>query len=313
MAIEQMSANDLHILGYIYDNYRDFPDQNKIAQATKLSISQISRSVYRHEKRGYIRKIRIGKHQSWKPNKNKKFEVLSLLRVYKICKQDIESGEKNILRIHDLEYYFKCFVPSNYDKSLFVKRFPAGNRVVLLMNNGLFKAEIHLKEIDSLDNTAQIFPNPFFLPVSFSISNSELDELLSLECCRRLKAIEEMIEDDGLNLEEQIKVSNGEVAVSDSWNARLAVKHGLYNKHLDNSLKNNFGEEEYSYEDALNILPASLAIQDFCAEKNIDQAQFNNMFIRHHAELHGGSPIPVKPQYYFSGNNLYSNTGSAFI
>ena len=223
------------------------------------------------------------------------------------------SGNKNILRMHDIEYYFKCFVPSNYDKSLFVKRFPAGNRVVLLINKWLFKAEIHLKEVDSYENTAQIFPTPFFIPVSLSITDRELDELLSLECSRRLKAMEEMIEDDGLKLSEQIKVDSGEVAMSDSWNARLAVKHGLYNKHLDDSLKNGGGEEERRYEDALKVLPVALSIQDFCAQNNINQAQFNNAFIYYYDNVSGGSPITTKPQYFFSGNIVKSLIGSQFL
>ncbi len=306
--IEKMSANEIRLLEYIYDNYNDFPDQNQIAAATRLSIYQVSRYVDHYENIGYIKRTRFGRHQSWKPGKNKKFEVLSLLRVYKICKREIESEQKNILRIHDIEYYFKSLVPSNYDKSLFIKRYPAGNRVVLLIRNALFTAEIHLKTLDSTDNTAQIFPEPFFMVVPLSIIENELREAISLECAKRLKVMEEMLAENGILLGEQIKISPGEIAMSNSWNVQLGIKEGLYNRHLDDSLKNGYGEEEYDYEDAVKIIPASLAIQDFCATNNIDRSQFSNMFVNYHDKV--GSPIPMKPQYYFSRDLIKKNIGS---
>jgi len=300
MKINQLSTNDISILEYISQNYSEFPNQNQIAKKTKIEYYTVSRIVHRLKDLHYIQPERIGKHQSWVPNKNKKREVLEIVRAYKNCKLEIENSKKAILRVHNLEYYFKIFIPFNYNKSLYKKRSPAYARFVLLKEDTLCKLELHLQELDSFNNTAQIFLSPFFMIVPNTISKKELEDQICLECTRRLSEIEENLKDDETPLGIQIIARKGDIAINDDWVSKLALKNALNNKFLDNSLKNNQGETEYKYKDAVKIIPVTLNIREFCAEKNINEVQFGNMFMAYHSLI--GSPIRTDPKYdFYSG------------
>ena len=196
MAIDKLSANSMKILEFIYYNQGEFNNQTEIAIRLGMENSTVTRAIQRLQNLYYVSKLKVGSHRLLKINKNKKREIWSLLRVYQNCKRDIESNSKNVLRVHDLEYYFRGFIPFNYDKSFYEKRYPARNRVVLLKRNKLFKVEIHLKELDSFNNTVQFFPEPFFITVPLNISSEELGDKISLECSKRLNAIEEIFSED---------------------------------------------------------------------------------------------------------------------
>ncbi len=314
MEVEKMSANEVRVLEYIYENHKDFPDQNEIGRNTNLEPWQVSRVVHSLEKKWYIKEKRIGKHKSWTPNKNKKQEALQLVRVYQNCKQEVENNEKSILRVHNIEYYFKIFIPFNYDKSLYEKRYPAHRRVALIRERPLFKSEIHLSRLNSYENSAQIFPNPFFIIVNLNISQEDLDDLVSSMCCKRLMAIEDILKNDGTLLGKQLNIDPGDISINDDWLSRLAINHGLYNKFIDNSPKNFVGENEYPYELAIKIIPATLSIRKFCGDNNLKEVQFGNM-ITWFYNTHG-SPIPSYPFYAIgsapSGCSIVVNAGSQF-
>jgi DNA-binding transcriptional regulator YhcF (GntR family) len=307
MEFEYISASEIRALKSVYDNYKEQLDQNQLSLKCGISPYTVSRALNSLESFGYVKRQRCGKHNIWKPGKNRKSEALAMLRVYDSCKQAIEDGSKIVIRVHNREYLFKAFVPTHYDKSLYQKGCPGGDRIVIIRKHTSFIAEFHLRELDSDNNTLQLFLTPFFMILDSTFDTVKLRESILLECNKRIHVIQDRLQEDGTTLREQLATDDGDIAITDDWVARIAIKHGLTSTFVDDSLKNRYGETELPYDQAVIFVPKIFSIRKFCVDNNLIESQFYTMMEAAYRS-NTGSPFPIYSQYLFP---CYSFSGGS--
>ena len=155
---------------------QEYTDQSKLCIDGKIKKSTASKALKRLEDLHLIKKIKRGKYNHVRLNINKKNEIKRILTIWKKFNNDLKDRNKVLVRIHDYEVYADCFISSNYDKQFYDKYYP-NNRVGTRRGvEGVAKANINIRELDTFHNQIQIFLSSYYLVLPINAKQEAIDE-----------------------------------------------------------------------------------------------------------------------------------------
>ena len=174
--ISKIAETEIILLQALFN--QSYSDQTSLCTDAKVNKSTGSRALKRLRRHNLVSEVVRGKYKQISLNRSKKQEVISLLAIWNKFTNVLKDKSKVLIRPHDFEAYASCYVPKNYLRETYEKHRPNNRFCIRKEIKDVGKAVITLSELDSFNNTVQIFITPFFLVVSIDSSKEEIDNLI---------------------------------------------------------------------------------------------------------------------------------------
>lgn len=231
--ISKLAETELILLDLLSES--EYPDQNQLCIDGKIAKSTASKAVKRLELAYLVKKMKRGKYNHIKINSNKKSEIKRILTIWEKFNNDLKDKNKVIIRIHDYEVYASCSVLSNYDKQFYNKYCPNNRVGVRRVVEGVGSANINIRQIDSENNSIQIFISSYYLVLPIDVNSQEIDNQINIMNNRLFNCLCELLASEGIIIGKYYTIREGSAALIDDWLSQLAVRYGIKNKNIDQS------------------------------------------------------------------------------
>src|SRR3989339_2145267 len=115
--ISKLAETEIRLLYQL--NQKEYLDQTQLSKDCGLIKSTTSKALKKLESNHYIKRVKRGKYNGIRLNRNKMAEIKSILTIWKRFNYELKDKTKVLVRIHDYEAYTKCKVSSDYDRQLY--------------------------------------------------------------------------------------------------------------------------------------------------------------------------------------------------
>jgi hypothetical protein len=214
---------------------KEYLDQTQLCKDCGLIKSTASKALKKLESNYYIKKVKRGKYNCIRLNRNKMAEIKSILAIWKRFNYELKDKTKVLVRIHDFEVYSDCKVIANYDKQFYKKYYPKNRLCIRRVVDGVGKVNITLNQLDSFNNNLQIFISSYYLVLPIDITQKDIDQQITRMNNRLFNCLCELLASEGIFVGRYYIINEGSAALIDDWLAQLSIRQGIKNKNIDES------------------------------------------------------------------------------
>jgi len=231
--ISKLAETEVKLLKALYKD--SYPDQEGLRKATRVNKSTCSKALKRLKQKNLIVDVKRGKYHQISINRSKKREIKRVLTIWEKFHNVLKDKTKVLVRVHDFEAHAGCYVPKSYPKETYNKHKPKNRFCINKEIKGVGSFTLTLSELDSKNNSIQIFVAPLYLVIPLDASQEEIDKLIYENNNRSIRFMIESLKKEGVIVGDSYHISEGSAAFVDDWLAQLSVRHHIKNRNIDES------------------------------------------------------------------------------